>query len=109
MELTDKDRANLERARRVGQKLGYVLNPDTERALKVANLLARNSAEAGRYYCPCKQSHPLDPANDVLCPCPILKEEIAADGHCFCRLFYTTEAAASARTEKAEPATSKEA
>ena len=26
--------------------------------------------EFGKYYCPCKQSHPPDPEKDVLCPCP---------------------------------------
>jgi ferredoxin-thioredoxin reductase catalytic subunit len=88
MELTDKDRANIERARQVGQKLDCVLNPDIERTLKVSNLLAKNFAEFGKYYCPCKQSHPLDPGKDVLCPCPTLKEEVAKDGHCCCRLFF---------------------
>ncbi|MCX6844254.1 MAG: ferredoxin:thioredoxin reductase [candidate division WOR-3 bacterium] len=88
MELTDKDTANIERARKVGAELGYVLNPDIERTLKVSSLLAKNFAEHGKYYCPCKQSHPLDPAKDVLCPCPTLKDEVAKDGHCVCRLFF---------------------
>jgi len=88
MELTDKDKANIERARKVGEGLGYVLNPDLERTLKVSNLLARSFAEFGKYYCPCKQSHPLDPAKDVLCPCPTIHDEVAKDGHCFCRLFF---------------------
>lgn len=96
MNLTDTDRASIERARRVGEKLGLVLNPDTTRTLKVCTLLARNHQQHGKYFCPCKQSEPLDPARDVLCPCPTLKEEIAKDGHCFCRLFYTPEAAAAA-------------
>jgi ferredoxin-thioredoxin reductase catalytic subunit len=98
MELSASDRANIERARKVGEGLGYVLNPDTERTLKVSNLLARNFAEFGKYYCPCKQSHPLDPAKDVLCPCPTLKDETAQDGHCFCRLYYTPAAAAEAKS-----------
>ncbi|HDR00429.1 MAG TPA: ferredoxin:thioredoxin reductase [candidate division WOR-3 bacterium] len=102
MELSDNDRVNLERARRVADKLGLVLNPNRERALKVATLLAKNHAEHGKYYCPCKQSHPLDPAKDTVCPCPTLTEEIAADGHCFCKLFYTTEAAGAAGAEGAE-------
>jgi ferredoxin-thioredoxin reductase catalytic chain len=88
MELTEQDRAKIERVRQVGEKLGYVLNPDTERTLKVTTLLARNFAEYGKYYCPCKQSDPLDPAKDVLCPCPTVCDEVAKDGHCFCRLFF---------------------
>ena len=95
MELTDTDRANIERARRVAAGLGYVLNPDPARTLKVSNLLAVNFAAHGKYFCPCKQSEPLDPAKDVPCPCPTLKAEIEKDGHCFCRLFYTAEAAAT--------------
>ncbi|MBM3313945.1 ferredoxin:thioredoxin reductase [candidate division WOR-3 bacterium] len=88
MELSDADRANVGRARKVGEGLGYVLNPDIERTLKVSNLLARNFTEFGKYYCPCKQSHPLDPAKDVLCPCPTVRDEVAKDGHCICRLFF---------------------
>lgn len=93
MNLSDTDRANIERARQVGEKLGLVLNPDMARTLKVATLLARNFAQYGKYYCPCKQSEPLDPERDVVCPCPTLKEELAKDGHCFCRLYYTPAAA----------------
>ncbi len=93
MNLTPEDQINLDRARKVGEKFGLVLNPDLERALKVANGLARNFAEYGKYVCPCKQSHPLNPEKDVVCPCPTLMEEIARDGHCHCRLYYRPEAA----------------
>lgn len=93
MELSASDRANIERVRKVGEELGYVLNPDMERTLKVANLLARNFAEYGKYYCPCKQSHPLNPDKDVLCPCTTVHEEVAREGHCFCRLFFAPAAA----------------
>lgn len=99
MDLNDQDRANIERARQVGERLGHVLNPDMARTLKVSNLLARNFAEFGKYYCPCKQSHPLNPDKDVLCPCPTLSDEMTKDGHCFCRLYYTP-AAAGAKPEQ---------
>uniref|UniRef100_A0A7C1NV14 Ferredoxin:thioredoxin reductase n=1 Tax=candidate division WOR-3 bacterium TaxID=2052148 RepID=A0A7C1NV14_UNCW3 len=88
MNLTPEDQINLDRARKVGEKFGLVLNPDLGRALKVANGLARNFAEYGKYFCPCKQSHPLNPEKDVVCPCPTLMEEIARDGHCHCRLYF---------------------
>jgi len=93
MELTDKDTVNIERAREVGVQRGYVLNSDTKRVRKIANLLVQNEEQFGKYYCPCKQSHPLDPAKDVLCPCPTLKDEVAKDGRCFCRLFFKSGAA----------------
>jgi len=86
--LSETDLANVKRAQVVGAGLGFVLNPDTERTLKVSNLLARNFAEFGKYYCPCKQSHPLDPHKDVVCPCPTIHGEVARGGHCFCRLFF---------------------
>lgn len=88
MELTDTDKANIERARKVGVKRGYVLNSDTKRVRKIANLLVQNEEQFGKYYCPCKQSHPLDPAKDPVCPCEGLDEEVARDGHCHCWLLF---------------------
>ena len=88
MELTDSNKVNIERARKVGAELSYVLNPDTKRALKIANLLAKNEEQSGKRYCPCKQSHPIDLEQDAVCPCSDVDEEIARDGHCHCWLFF---------------------
>ncbi len=79
---------NLARINKIAQENGYVLNPDQERLRKVVGLMTINKIEFGKYYCPCKQTHPLDPLADVLCPCPEIDEEIVTDGHCFCKLFY---------------------
>ncbi|MBE0432609.1 ferredoxin:thioredoxin reductase [candidate division WOR-3 bacterium] len=79
---------NLARIRKIAGQQGHLLNPDEERIRKVVGLMTMNNNEFGKYYCPCKQNHPLDPAKDVLCPCPGMEEEIAKDGHCFCKLFY---------------------
>jgi ferredoxin-thioredoxin reductase catalytic chain len=84
--------ANLGRVQTIGRDKGCVLNPDEERVKKVVGLMTRNYLEFGKYYCPCKQSHPLDPEQDVLCPCPTLEDEVAKEGHCYCRLFYVAEA-----------------
>ena len=70
-----------------GQK-GFSLNPNQERVMKVVGLMTNNFVETGRYFCPCKQSRPLDPERDVTCPCPSWEAEIAKDGHCRCQLFY---------------------
>lgn len=78
----------LSRVSLVARSNGFILNPDEERVKKVVGLMTENSVNAGKYYCPCKQSHPLNPETDVLCPCPGWQEEIKKDGHCFCRLFY---------------------
>ncbi len=81
--------AVLSRAKEVADKHGCVLNSDKERLEKVVGLMTENYVAAGDYYCPCKQSHPLDPNKDVVCPCPEWQDEIAKDDHCFCRLFYS--------------------
>lgn len=78
---------NLERIRALAEANGYRLNPDEERLKKVVGLMTMNFNETGRYYCPCKQSHPLDP-KDILCPCSEMDEEIRAGGSCFCKLFF---------------------
>lgn len=79
---------NLKRVRNIAKEKGYVLNPDEERMQKVVGLMTMNYNEFNKYYCPCKQSHPLDPDKDVQCPCPELPNEVEKDGYCFCRLFY---------------------
>jgi ferredoxin-thioredoxin reductase catalytic subunit len=78
----------LQRIQAVARDQGLSLNPDAKRIEKVVGLMTENFVKAGAYYCPCKQSHPLNPEADTPCPCPEWKEEIAQDGHCFCRLFY---------------------
>ncbi|RKX70130.1 ferredoxin:thioredoxin reductase [candidate division WOR-3 bacterium] len=79
---------NLRRLEKIAREKGYIFNPDKERVNKVVGLMTKNFKEFGKYYCPCKQHHPLDPEKDPLCPCPDLDQEVARDGHCYCRLFY---------------------
>ncbi|MBN1866793.1 hypothetical protein JW916_05830 [Candidatus Sumerlaeota bacterium] len=79
----------LRRVSAIAEENGYRLNPDLDRVAKVVGLMTNNWVETGKYVCPCKQSHPVDPAVDVVCPCPPWTEEITQQGYCFCRLFYT--------------------
>jgi ferredoxin-thioredoxin reductase catalytic chain len=79
----------LKRAAEHAEQNGLKLNDDTERVEKVIGLMTMNHSDTGSFFCPCKQSHPLDPGSDVICPCPELPDEIIADGHCYCRLFYS--------------------
>ncbi len=76
-------------ARRYCELSGYKLNPDMKMAEIVIEGLAKNRVNKGFQYCPCR---PLtgDPEQDKLkiCPCKWHKDEIAADGHCHCQLFY---------------------
>ena len=79
---------NLKRIKQLAEDMDYILNSDEERIKKVVGLMTMNFTGHGQYYCPCKQSHPLDPNKDVVCPCPDLDNEVKKDGNCFCRLFY---------------------
>ena len=85
---TDAYNKNLKRIVKIANSKGYILNPDQERRKKVLGLMTMNFNEFGKYYCPCKQSHPLDPEKDVICPCAPWQEEVAKDGNCFCKLFF---------------------
>ncbi|HEX7319282.1 MAG TPA: ferredoxin-thioredoxin reductase catalytic domain-containing protein [bacterium] len=79
---------NLKRIEGIANSKGYRLNQNNERVKKVVGLMTMNYQEHGKYFCPCKQSDPLDEVNDVLCPCPALDEEVKKDGHCYCKLFF---------------------
>ena len=85
---TDEYNFNYKRIDELTHSGNYKLNPDNERVEKVIGLMTMNFNEFGKYYCPCKQSHPLDPNKDVLCPCPQLADEVEKDGNCFCKLFF---------------------
>ncbi len=85
---TEEYNNTLNRSLKMAGKTGYTLNPDKERVQKVIGLMTMNYTAAGDYFCPCKQSHPLDTKTDVVCPCPEIKQEIDADGMCFCKLFF---------------------
>ena len=81
----------LQKMQKIAAKFNYKLNPDKERVEKVIGLMTENFVAEKKYFCPCKQTHPLDPSVDVTCPCPQWKEEIKNDGHCFCKLFFKQE------------------
>lgn len=86
---TEEYNKTLDRAKRVAEKCGYKLNEDQERIQKVIGLMTMNLNASGKFFCPCKQSHPLDTEKDVVCPCPEIGSEIEADGFCFCKLFFS--------------------
>ncbi|HIE05820.1 MAG TPA: ferredoxin:thioredoxin reductase [bacterium (Candidatus Stahlbacteria)] len=87
-EKDDAYKENYKRLAKIAAEKGYIFNPDKERVNKVIGLMTNNFREFGKYYCPCKQSHPLDPNKDPICPCVELDEEVARDGQCYCRLFF---------------------
>jgi ferredoxin-thioredoxin reductase catalytic chain len=80
---------NLQRLHAVAQEHELILNPDAARVEKVVGLMTENYTAVGEYVCPCKQQHkPPVKGADALCPCPEMMEEVAQQGHCFCRLFF---------------------
>jgi len=86
---------NLQRLRTIAQERELVLNPDEARVEKVVGLMTENYTAVGQYVCPCKQEHkPPVKGADTLCPCPEMMDEVAKDGHCFCRLFFNSKAVA---------------
>lgn len=85
-------KTNLERLSALARDHNLVLNPDAARVSKVVGLMTENFLAAGEYICPCKQEHkPAQKGRDKTCPCPEWQDEIASDGHCFCKLFYTPQ------------------
>jgi len=81
---------NLNRLLAIACEQGLVLNPDPARVNKVVGLMTHNFLAVGEYICPCKQEHkPAQRGVDKACPCPEWLSEIAQDGHCYCRLFFT--------------------
>jgi len=79
---------NLARIKKIAEANNYILNPDHARIEKVIGLMTMNKESAGKYFCPCKQSHPLDSAKDKTCPCPELDKEVNQTGNCNCRVFF---------------------
>jgi ferredoxin-thioredoxin reductase catalytic subunit len=79
---------NLRRLGEIAVAKGYELNPDRARLEKVVGLMTMNNMKFDKYYCPCKQSHPLNPETDLTCPCSTIDQEVAQEGHCFCKLFF---------------------
>ena len=84
----------LDNSRKIAERFGYELNPDQSQLNQLIQHLTDNKANYGKYYCPCKQSYPVNPEKDPVCPCPDFREEIEKQGHCECHLFYSPEAAA---------------
>lgn len=92
--MSETYQTNLKRLTDLAQQHGLVLNPNEERVKKVVDLMADNFDMAGEWVCPCKQTvKPAVKGKDTTCPCPEWQDEINAQGHCHCKLFYTKEKA----------------
>lgn len=95
--------AELQKALKFLQKIadskGYLLNPDQRSLERTAALMVENRRNYKRYFCPCKQHHPVKPDVDPICPCVESKNEIAHDGFCVCHVFFDKSAYEQAKMQ----------
>ncbi len=89
--MADAFQENLDRVKAVAEDHGHILNPNEMHLNKMLERMVKNFEQFGKYYCPCKQHHPLDPEQDPFCPCPEMDEEVVEDGHCECWVFFRKE------------------
>jgi ferredoxin-thioredoxin reductase catalytic subunit len=75
--------------REYAREKGLALNPDDRQFAAVVRGLVRNRLRHGERYCPCRIRSG-DPDRDqlIICPCTYHEQEIAAEGHCHCNLFF---------------------
>lgn len=72
------------------KRKGYKLNPDNEMVQLVVEGLAKNKAELGKQYCPCRiVSGDVEQDRKIICPCVYHHDEIKENGSCHCSLFFS--------------------
>lgn len=79
---------NTGRLKKVADEKGYCLNSNESEMNRTITKMTDNYVKFGKYFCPCKQSRPLNAAKDAVCPCNELAEEVSDLGHCFCKIFF---------------------
>jgi len=78
----------VKQSKEYAEKSGFTLNPDTKTVERIVNGIFENEKKYGERYCPCRRvtGNKEEDAKKI-CPCFWHKDEIAKDGHCFCKLF----------------------
>ena len=88
-------------AKRHARNSGLALQSDPAQLRYVLRGLARNIAQHGRPYCPCRQvtgDAALDRPN--ICPCRTHRDEVARFGQCECGLYVAAETGSSCKEEE---------
>lgn len=89
-----------QRVMRYTQRGRYELFPDQVVVRNLLAKMARNLAQHGKVYCPCREVTGDAQANRLnICPCRSHQEDIARDGYCECRLFVSKEFLAAREAE----------
>lgn len=84
--------------KRVNEKKGYYLNPDTHFAKKLIRGLLDNQHKYGYWACPCRlASGNRKEDQDIICPCVYREPDVKQYGACYCGLFVSQEVAKGAR------------
>jgi ferredoxin-thioredoxin reductase catalytic subunit len=93
--MTDDQEAEKEMfrwARKYAKEKGWILNPDKDKLRVVMRGLARNTKRFGERYCPCRiRSGDTEKDRAIICPCIYHEDEVAKEGQCHCRLYFTPE------------------
>jgi len=78
----------IEQSKKYADGNGFRLNPDSKTVERIVNGIFMNEEKHGEKYCPCRRvaGNKKEDAQKI-CPCVWHKDEIAKDGHCFCKLF----------------------
>ena len=91
--MNDPHGKTLRHLKAVAARRGYAVQDDPRLLDRLLRSLNENRQRFGGYYCPCNKRHyPLEAKTDPICPCPEAGDEIAANGHCDCHLFFDAEA-----------------
>ncbi len=70
-------------------KAGLKLNPNEKVVRGITMGLLRNKEFKGDIYCPCRTvTGNKEEDKKIVCPCIYHLQEIKADGHCKCNLFW---------------------
>lgn len=84
--------------KRINEKKGYYLNPDTAFAKKLVRGLLDNQRKYGYWACPCRlASGNRKEDQDIICPCVYREPDVQQYGACYCGLFVSEDVARGSR------------
>lgn len=93
-----KAQALLNRLKADAKSGGYIINPDDEFTLSLAEGLLTNEERYGYQACPCRlASGSIDDDRDMICPCDYRDADLSDYGACYCALYITQEVEAGTK------------
>jgi ferredoxin-thioredoxin reductase catalytic chain len=95
---SSKAQALLNKLKADAKSGGYIINPDDEFTLSLAEGLLTNEERYGYQACPCRlASGSIEDDRDMICPCDYRDADLSDYGACYCALYITGEVAAGAK------------